>query len=311
MNSQLLQEFQRVTEMTAISCYSWVGKGNMFSADKAAVDVMRRELNLLPISAKIVIGEGERDNAPMLYIGENLGKGGDYIEIAVDPLECTTMCAKYGFGAMSVMAVSSKGSFLCAPDLYMKKIATGKIYPKDIVDINKSIRKNIENLADFKKCTTDSIVVMVLERDRHKLLLEDIRKTGARIKLINDGDIAGIIRTVSMNNDIDMYVGIGGAPEGVLAAAALKTLGGQMQAKLLFSTELQMERSKLMGIKNRDKIYQIDDLVKNEVIFFATGVTDGYLVDGVKKTHNNKFTTHTLVLNSRTKTVHKIKTGTL
>jgi len=307
MNNSWLYSIQNVTELTAIACYNWIGKGDNISADKAAVDVMRQELNKLPMSGKIAIGEGERDKAPMLYIGEKLGKGGEKIDIAVDPLEGTTICARADSGSMAVIAISSENSFLCAPDLYMQKIAIGAKYPKNIIDINNSAKENILNLAKYKKCDPSDIVVMMLDRERHLGIIEEIRTVGSKIQLIGDGDISAIIATTVPDNDIDIYIGTGGAPEGVLAASALKCIGGRMQGKLLFKNDEQILRAKKMGVIDINQVYEADDLVKKDVIFAATGVTDGLLVAGVKK-YCNKFTTETLLLNSAQKTSYKVKT---
>ena len=310
MNNQWLYNIHNITEMTAISCYEWVGKGDNFAADEAAVDIMRQELNKLPMSGKIAIGEGERDQAPMLYIGEKLGKGGESIEIAVDPLEGTTTCARAEFGAMSVIALSSNGSFLSAPDLYMQKIAISAKYPNELIDINKSVKTNILNLAQYKNCDPSNIVVMILDRDRHHDIINEARLLGVTVKLIRDGDISAVIAAVSYNSDVDMYLGTGGAPEGVLSAAALKCIGGKMQGKLLFDNREQLQRAKDMGINDINKVYEVKDLVKKDVIFCATGITTGYLVDGIKKYHN-KFMTETLLLTSANKKSYKIKTELL
>ena len=307
MDNKWLYLIQSITENTAIACYEWIGKGDNIAADRAAVDIMRKELNKLPMNARIAIGEGERDKAPMLYIGEKLGKGGEDIDIAVDPLEGTTICAKAGFGSMSVIAISSKNSFLYAPDLYMEKIAIGKNFPKDIIDINESIRKNITNLAEYKNCDVKEIVVMMLERDRHQILLDEIRSIGAKVRLIADGDISAVIAAASSDSDVDIYVGSGGAPEGVLAASALKCIGGKIQGKLVFKSKEQISRANKMGIEDIEKVYEVDDLVKNDVIFSATGVTDGYLVKGVYKS-KGKFITETLLFNSYQKKSHKVIT---
>ena len=307
MNNSWLYSIQNVTELTAIACYNWIGKGDNISADKAAVDVMRQELNKLLMSGKIAIGEGERDKAPMLYIGEKLGKGGEKIDIAVDPLEGTTVCARADSGSMVVIAISSENSFLCAPDLYMQKIAIGAKYPKNIIDINNSAKENILNLAKYKKCDPSDIVVMMLDRERHLGIIEEIRTVGSKIQLIGDGDISAVIAATLPDNDVDIYIGTGGAPEGVLAASALKCIGGKMQGKLLFKNDEQVRRAKEMGVNDINQVYEADDLVKKDVIFAATGVTDGLLVAGVKKYHD-KFTTETLLLNSAQKMSYKVKT---
>jgi fructose-1,6-bisphosphatase II / sedoheptulose-1,7-bisphosphatase len=307
MNNSWLHSIQNVTELTAIACYDWIGKGDNVSADKVAVDVMRQELNKLPMNGKVAIGEGERDKAPMLYIGEELGKGGESIDIAVDPLEGTTICARADYGSMAVIAISSENSFLYAPDLYMQKIAVSSKYPKNIVDINLSAKENILNLAKYKKCDPSEIIIMILDRERHKSIIEEIRTVGAKIKLIGDGDISAVIAAAIPDSDVDIYIGIGGAPEGVLAASALRCVGGRMQGRLVFKNNQQMLRAKAMGITDINKIYEIEDLVKKDVIFAATGVTDGLLVNGVQK-YYDKFTTETLLLSSAQKMSYKVKT---
>jgi fructose-1,6-bisphosphatase class II len=310
MLEQWLFDILKVTENAAIACYDWIGKGDEIAADNAAVYVMRKELNALAISGRIVIGEGERDEAPMLYIDEKVGSSGDNIDIAVDPLEGTSICAKAGGGAMSVMAFSANGGFLNAPDIYMQKIAVGPGLPKNIIDINLSVKENLLNLALFRKCRCEELTLMTLNRERHQFMIEEVRSLGAKVKLISDGDIYAVIAAADHNNEVDMYAGIGGAPEGVLAAAALKCIGGQMQTKLLFKnndTE-QINRAKKMGISNPNKIYTVDDLAKSDVIFSATGVTDGLLLNGVKKSYG-KFSTETLLMSSSQKKVFKIATS--
>jgi fructose-1,6-bisphosphatase II / sedoheptulose-1,7-bisphosphatase len=307
MNNNWLYSIQNVTELTAIACYDWIGKGDNVSADKVAVDVMRQELNKLPMNGKVTIGEGERDKAPMLYIGEELGEGGESIDIAVDPLEGTTICARADYGSMAVIAISSKNSFLYAPDLYMQKIAISAKYPKNIIDINFSAKENILNLAKYKKCDPSEIIIMMLDRERHKSIIEEIRTVGAKIRLIGDGDISAVIAAASPDNDIDIYIGTGGAPEGVLAASALRCVGGRMQGRLVFKNNQQILRAKAMGVTDINKIYEIEDLVKKDVIFAATGVTDGLLVNGVQK-YYDEFTTETLLLSSAQKMSYKVKT---
>ncbi|WP_236870146.1 class II fructose-bisphosphatase [Candidatus Bandiella numerosa] len=307
MNNSWLYSIQNVTELTAIACYDWIGKGDNVSADKVAVDVMRQELNKLPMNGKVAIGEGERDKAPMLYIGEELGKGGESIDIAVDPLEGTTICARADYGSMAVIAISSKNSFLYAPDLYMQKIAISAKYPKNIIDINFSAKENVLNLAKYKKCNPSEIIIMMLDRERHKSIIEEIRTVGAKIRLISDGDISAVIAAAIPDNDVDIYIGTGGAPEGVLAASALRCVGGRMQGRLVFKNNQQILRAKAMGITDINKIYEIEDLVKKDVIFAATGVTDGLLVNGVQK-YYDKFTTETLLLSSAQKMSYKVKT---
>ena len=307
MVDKWLFDILKITESTAIACYDWIGKGDNIAADKAAVDVMREELNKIAIDGKIVIGEGERDKAPMLYIGEKVGIGKEQIEIAVDPLEGTSICARADYGAMAVMAFSTQGSFLNAPDIYMEKIAIGAGFPKGIIHINNSIKDNLSNLAKYKKCDIEELTVMILGRKRHEKMINEIRSLGTKIKLIGDGDISAVIATSIPNNDVDIYVGTGGAPEGVLAASALKCIGGQMETKLIFKDDEQILRAKEMGISDINRIYNIDELVSDNVIFSATGVTDGLLVDGVKKCSSKNFVTETLLMSSLQKKSFKIK----
>ena len=307
MDSKLLYDIHHVTEITAISCYQWIGKGDNFAADTSAVNVIRQELNKLEINGTIIISEGERDKSSMLHIGEILGKGNEEVEIAVDPLEGTTICARGDLGAMSVIALSSKGSFLSAPDLYMEKIAIAKKYPNEIIDINKDIKENIFNIIQHKNCRPHDVIVSILDRKRHQHIISEARTIGVKIKLIRDGDISAIIEAVSDESEVDMYFGIGGAPEGVLAASALKTIGGRMQSRLLCTDDKQICRANNMGINDLTKVYEVDDLVKKDVIFCATGVTNGYLVNGVYK-KNNQFITETLLLDSLNKRSYKIQT---
>ena len=307
MDNSWLYNIQNVTELTAIACHDWIGKGDDYSADKIAVNTMRKNLNQLPMNGTVIIGEGERDKAPMLYIGEKLGAGGEDIDIAVDPLEGTSICSRGDDGSMIVIAISTCNSFLCAPDLYMQKIAISAKYPKNIIDINYSAKDNILSLARYKKCNPSDIVVMILDRERHYDMIEDIRSIGSKIKLIIDGDINAVISAALSDNDVDIYIGIGGAPEGVLAASALKCIGGIMQAKLLFNDNIAVLRAKSMGILDINKVYEVEDLVKKDVIFAATGVTSGLLVSGIKKNYD-QFTTETLLLSSAKRMSHKIRT---
>ncbi|RZB12505.1 class II fructose-bisphosphatase [Ehrlichia minasensis] len=269
-----------VTEAAALASYKYLGMGDEKGADRVAVDAMRKSLNLLEISGTVVIGEGERDNAPMLYIGEKVGTGGIGIDIALDPLEGTTMCAHYKSGAMSVLAITEKGGFLNAPDVYMEKIAVGPNIPRDVISLKYDIKTNLYNLAAVKKCKVDELVVTVLYRERHLELIKNIRACGARIKLIDDGDISAVVSLMKGMNDL--YVGIGGAPEGVLAAAALLSMGGYMEGKLVLDTDPLRARAEKFGIKNPNKIYSIEEMVKSDSIFLATGITDGSLVRGIK-----------------------------
>ena len=269
-----------VTEAAALASYKCLGIGDEKGADRVAVDAMRKSLNLLEISGTVVIGEGERDNAPMLYIGEKVGTGGIDVDIALDPLEGTTMCAHYKNGAMSVLAVTEKGGFLNAPDVYMEKIAVGPNIPRGVISLKYDIKTNLYNLAAVKKCKVDELVVTVLYRERHLELIKNIRECGARIKLIDDGDVSAVVSL--MKGMHDLYVGIGGAPEGVLAAAALLSMGGYVEGKLVLDTEPLKTRAEKFGIKDPDRIYSIEEMVKSDAIFLATGITDSSLVQGIK-----------------------------
>ncbi|NSM56764.1 class II fructose-bisphosphatase [Wolbachia endosymbiont of Atemnus politus] len=290
----LAYKLVKVTEAAALAAHKLVGSGDEKKADQVAVDAMRTVLNSMEINGTIVIGEGERDEAPMLYIGEKVGTGnGPEIDIAVDPLEGTTICAHYKQGAMSVLAATKKGNFLHAPDVYMEKIAIGKNLPEGVVSLKNSVEKNLDNLAQAKKCKINDLVVTVLKRERHNELIEKIRKLGAKIKLIDDGDVAAVISLVSGNHD--MYIGTGGAPEGVLAAAALSSIGGQMEGKLIFDTDQLKERAKNLNIHDPEKIYTVKDMARGESVFIATGVTSGELVDGVKFSHNT-YSTNSLII---------------
>ncbi|ABD44920.1 fructose-1,6-bisphosphatase, class II [Ehrlichia chaffeensis str. Heartland] len=276
----LIFKLLSVTEAAALASYKCLGMGNEKEADRVAVHAMRKSLNLLEINGTVVIGEGERDNAPMLYIGEKVGIGGIDVDIALDPLEGTTMCAHYKNGAMSVLAIAKKGEFLNAPDVYMKKIAVGPNVPKGVVSLKYDIKTNLYNLAEVRKCNVNELIVMVLYRERHLELIKSIRECGARIKLIDDGDVSAVVSL--MKGTHDLYVGTGGAPEGVLAAAALSSMGGYMEGKLIFDTEYLRARAEQFGIKDINKIYSIEEMVKSESIFIATGITDSALVKGIR-----------------------------
>ena len=301
-------EIVRVTERAAVSAARLRGRGNEMAADQAAVDAMRRELNRLPIHGTVVIGEGERDEAPMLFIGEEVGrKSGTRVDIAVDPLEGTTLCAKNMPGAIATMAMAEAGTLLNAPDVYMDKIAIGPGYPTGVVDLDAPTADNIHALAKAKGVKPDEITALVLDRPRHADLIAAIRKTGAAVRLITDGDVAGVIHTADPGNTgIDIYVGIGGAPEGVLAAAALRCIGGQMQCRLVLDNEEKRERAAKMGVRDPRKKYTMEDMVKGDCLFAATGVTDGSMLRGVKF-RSGVIETETVVMRSATGTVRWIR----
>jgi fructose-1,6-bisphosphatase II / sedoheptulose-1,7-bisphosphatase len=301
-------EIVRVTERAAVSAARLRGRGNEKAADQAAVDAMRRELNKLPIDGTVVIGEGERDQAPMLFIGEQVGgKNGPKVDIAVDPLEGTTLCAKNMPGAIATMAMAEGGTLLNAPDVYMDKIAIGPGYPKGVVDLDASPEENIQALARAKDVKPSDITALVLDRPRHADLIAAIRKSGAAVALITDGDVAGVIHTADASTTgIDIYVGIGGAPEGVLAAAALRCIGGQMQGRLILDTEEKRERAAKMGIKDPRKRYEMEDMVSGDCLFSATGVTTGSMLKGVRF-GKQTIETETVVMRSVTGTVRWIR----
>ncbi len=301
-------EIVRVTERAAVKAARLRGRGEEKAADQAAVDAMRRELNNLPIDGTVVIGEGELDEAPMLFIGEKVGsKGGFKVDIAVDPLEGTTLCAKNMPGAIATIAMAEDGTLLHAPDVYMDKIAIGPGYPKDVVDLDAPPGENILNLAKAKGVKPQDITAMVLDRPRHAELIAAVRKAGASVSLISDGDVAGVIHTAEAEKTgIDIYLGIGGAPEGVLAAAALRCIGGQMQCRLVLDTEERRERAGKMGIKDPRKKFQIEDMVRGDCLFAATGVTDGPMLDGVKF-GDGIIETQTVVMRSVSGTVRWIR----
>jgi fructose-1,6-bisphosphatase II / sedoheptulose-1,7-bisphosphatase len=303
----LSMELVRVTERAAVSAARWRGRGDEKAADQAAVDAMRRELNKLPIDGRIVIGEGERDEAPMLFIGEKVGNGtGPKVDIAVDPLEGTTLCAKDMPGAIAVMAMAPAGSLLYAPDVYMDKIAIGPGYAKGLVDLDATPVDNVHALAKAKGVQPHELNVLILDRPRHAALIEAVRSTGASIRLITDGDVAGVIFTAMQSfTGIDLYLGSGGAPEGVLAAAALRCVGGQMQGRLVLDTQAKIERARGMGIVDPKRKYDMEELASDDVIVSATGVTDGALMHGVRF-HREVIETETIVYRSITGTVRRI-----
>jgi len=297
----------RVSEQAAIAAAKLVGAGDEKAADQAAVDAMRTQLNKLDIRGRIVIGEGERDEAPMLYIGEEVGKGvGPEVDIALDPLEGTTLCAKDMPNALAVIAMGPKGSMLYAPDTYMEKLAIGPGYPKDIVTLAMSPTERVNALAAAKGVQPSDLMVCVLERPRHEVMIRELRETGAHIRLITDGDVAGIIHCAETEKTgIDMYMGSGGAPEGVLAAAALKCMGGQMYGQLIFRNDDERARARKTGVQDFDRIYALDDLVTDDVIFAATGVTDGSVVSGARRV-NGYLETETILMRSKTGSVRRL-----
>ena len=305
----LVLEVARVTEAAAIAAAHLRGRGQEKAADKVAVDAMRRELAKLPIRGTVVIGEGEMDEAPMLYIGEKVGSGeGPEVDIAVDPLEGTTICAKAMPNALAVLAISERGGLLHAPDIYMNKIAIGPGYAPGVVDLDAPPGANIEALAKAKGVTVAEITACILDRPRHAELIAAVRKAGAAVQLIPDGDIAGVIWTTDPDETgIDIYLGSGGAPEGVLAAAALRCIGGQIEGRLLPASDEQRERAQKMGIADVNRKFKLEDMASADVIFSATGVTGGSLLDGVRF-RGDFAETETLVMRSRTGTVRRIKT---
>ncbi len=307
MDRALVMEAVRVTEAAAIAAWKLAGRGDEKAADQAAVDAMRTALNELAIEGVIVIGEGERDEAPMLYIGEKVGTGkGPRIDIALDPLEGTTLTAKAMANALAVMAWAPKGSMLNAPDTYMDKIAVGPGYPAGIVDLDKSPADNVKALAKHKGIDPSEITACVLDRPRHAEIIASLRSVGARVYLISDGDVAGVMNTADPETGVDIYIGQGGAPEGVLACAALKCVGGQFQGRLVFRNADERARAERLGITDLDKKYDLHEMVRSDAIFAATGVTSGALLDGVRF-QDGFVHTHSLVMNSSTHTVREVR----
>ncbi len=313
ISTQYASGIVNATEKAAIAASKLIGLGDEKAADQVAVDAMRTALNNIDFKGRIVIGEGERDEAPMLYIGEEVGSGNnDEVDIALDPLEGTTITAKGMPNSLAVIAAAQKGGLLYAPDTYMNKIAVGGELPKDIIDLDASVKDNIKSIADAKKIKAGDVTACVLERSRHNDQIESLRSIGAKIVLIPDGDVAGVIMTTQADNPVDIYLGIGGAPEGVLAAAALQCIGGQMQARLVINNEDEKSRAQKIGIEDLDKKYSLNELAHGDIIFSATGVTEGTMVRGVRNLNNN-YITHSLVLRSNEsstqyiETYHKIK----
>lgn len=308
MDRNLALEAVRVTEAAALSASLLMGQGDEKAADQAAVDAMRKALNSLAIDGTVVIGEGERDEAPMLFIGERVGtREGPKIDIALDPLEGTTITARGGQNALSVIAMAGEGGFLNAPDVYMDKIAVGHGVPDDVVDLDEEPGKNLHNLAKAMAVDVSNLVVCILDRPRHAELIAKVREAGARITLISDGDVSGVIATSQANSGVDVYLGIGGAPEGVLAAAALQCIGGFMQGRLLFRNDDERRRAAGCGISDFDRKYELDEMASGDVMFATTGVTDGAMLDGVRRFRDGA-TTHSIIMRSKTGTVRKIKT---
>ena len=302
LDRNLALEAVRVTEAAALSSSLHMGRGDEKAADQAAVNAMREFLNNLSIDGKVIIGEGERDKAPMLYIGEKIGKGGPKVDIALDPLEGTTITANGGENALSVLAMAEEGGFLHAPDIYMHKIAYGKKYEGLDLDPESPADEIIQNFSKYSNMKIENIVVCILNRPRHKELIDLVRKTGARIKLISDGDVSAVVATSFEESGVDIYMGIGGSPEGVLAAAALRCIGGKIYTKLVYGNSEEKERALTMGIKDLNKIYSTEELASGDVMFSATGVTDGTFLKGVV-IKDNLATTHSVVMRSKTKTL--------
>lgn len=306
----LVLEMVRVTEAAAVAASQLIGRGNEQAADAAAVEAMRRAFDTLYMDGTVVIGEGERDEAPMLYIGEKVGGApgkGPKIDIALDPLEGTTITAKAGPNALAVLAAAEEGNLLNAPDTYMDKIAVGPGYPPDVIDLAKSATENVQSVAAAKGVEPREIIVCVLDRPRHADLIAELRGIGCGVVLIGDGDVAGVIAVTDEDTTIDMYMGQGGAPEGVLAAAALRCVGGQFNGRLVFRNEDEKARARKWGIEDLDRIYKLEDLAKGDCIFAATGVTSGSLLEGVKRKRGGLMTTHSVVMRASSGTLRWIK----
>ncbi|HKR86951.1 MAG TPA: class II fructose-bisphosphatase [Phenylobacterium sp.] len=307
LDRSLVLDAVRVTENAAVAAWKLAGRGDEMAADQAAVDAVRQTLNELDIDGQIVIGEGERDEASMLYIGEKVGRGGAKLDIAVDPLEGATLTAKAMGNALAVMALAPRGTLLTAPDTYMDKIACGPGFPPGAIDLDRTPAENVAALARAKGVAASEITVCILDRPRHGDIIGAVRDAGARIALIADGDIAGVINTADPDTGVDLYLGQGGAPEGVLACAALKCVGGQFQGRLVFRNADERARARRAGIEDFDKKYDLHELVRGDAIFAATGVTSGALLKGVSR-RNGFVSTHSLVMNSATHTVREVRT---
>ena len=306
----LVLEMVRVVEAAAIAASHLVGRGDEKAADHAAVEAMRKAFDELYMDGTVVIGEGERDEAPMLFIGEKVGGApgrGPKIDIALDPLEGTTICAKAGPNSLAVLAAAEEGGLLNAPDVYMDKLAVGPGYPDGIIDLNKSPTENVKAVAAAKGVKPEEIIVCVLDRPRHEALIAELRELGCGVALIGDGDVAGVIAVTDEHTNIDMYMGSGGAPEGVLAAAALRCVGGQFNGRLLFRNDDERARARKWGIEDLNKVYKLEELAKGDCIFAATGVTDGSLLEGVKHYKSGKMTTESVVMRASSGTVRWIK----
>jgi len=305
----LVLEMVRVTESAAMAASKWIGRGDNDAADDAAVEAMRAALNELPIDGTVMIGEGERDEAPMLYIGEKVGSaqdGGPKIDIALDPLEGTTITASAGRDALAVLAIAEHGGLLNAPDVYMDKLAIGPGYPAGTISLDKSPTENLRALAAAKGVEPGDIIACVLDRPRHAQIIAELRALGCGIKLIPDGDVAGVIAVTDPDTGIDIYLGSGGAPEGVLAAAALRCVGGQIQGRLLFRNDAEIDRARRWGIEDLNRIYALEDMAKGDCIFAATGVTDGSLVDGVH-VRKHCITTESIVMRASSGTIRRVR----
>ena len=307
LDRNLALDAVRVTEAAARAAARLIGRGDEMAADQAAVDAMRRGLNALDIDGTVVIGEGERDEAPMLFIGETVGTGrGPSLDVALDPLEGTTICATGGPNALAVLAMAEKGGFLAAPDTYMDKIAVGDGLPDELVDLDDPPATTLAKLAKAKDCDVNELTVLILDRPRHEELIARVRETSARIQLIRDGDVAGVIATTRLNRTVDIYMGIGGAPEGVLAAAALRCIGGQMMGRLVFRNDDEKKRARAMGVTDLNQKYTMRELAGGEVMFCATGVTDGAMLRGVSRLPHGARTS-SVVMRSRTGTLRMIE----
>ena len=306
----LVLEMVRVTEAAAIAASKLIGRGDEKAADAAAVEAMRGALNDLPFDGTVVIGEGERDEAPMLYIGEKVGSAqgsGPRIDIALDPLEGTTITAKAGPNALAVLAIAESGCLLNAPDTYMEKLAVGPGYPDGTIDLARSVGDNIRAIAEAKGVEPAELTACVLDRDRHQAIIAELRAIGCGVRLIPDGDVAGVIATTDPDTGIDVYIGTGGAPEGVLAAAALRCVGGQMQGRLVFRNDDEVARARRWGIEDLERVYALEEMAKGDCIFAATGVTDGSLLDGVHR-GRGYVTTQSIVMRASTGTVRRVST---